>query len=179
MKSNVIWLTGISGSGKTTIGTRLVEYFKQSNKKVVFLDGDQVRTFFEGDLGYTKEDRVLNVKRIAFAAHLLAENGVHVIVSNIAPYFEVRDFIRTKLGDKYIQIFLDADLKTVRKRDVKGLYANFLNNKIDNLIGEDDKYETPRNPSLIIKTGNESVEISVHKILSFLGSIDVIEYKGN
>src|SRR5437868_13061141 len=92
--SKIIWLTGLSGAGKTTLSELIVQDFKQSNLPVALLDGDVVRAFFEHDLGYERKDRIQNVKRIAFAAHLLALHGTNVIVANIAPYNEVRDFIR-------------------------------------------------------------------------------------
>ncbi len=172
-KGNVIWLTGISGAGKTTLGLKLEKKIIKSNKKCVMLDGDIVRAFFENDLGYTRKERMFNVKRIAFAAKLLAENGINVIVANIAPYYEVRDFIREKTSN-YIQIYVKVSLDTVIKRDVKGHYKNYEKGDLDNLIGVDDSYDVPRNPNLIVDTDLESISESVEKIINLMKKEDVL-----
>lgn len=165
--SNVIWLTGISGSGKTTLGAVLKKELKKRYNKVEFLDGDIIREFFDNDLGYTREDRILNVKRIAFAAMLVAKNGTNVIVANIAPYYEARDFIRKHIKG-YIQIYLKVSPEESTRRDVKGHYRKHREGKLINLIGIDDNYDIPRNPNLIIDTEQESVEESLDNILNYL-----------
>lgn len=179
MKKNkngvVIWLTGISGSGKTTLGKMLKKKLDKKNESVELIDGDKVREFFEHDLGYTRNDRIMNIKRITFAAKLLAENGTHVIVANIAPYYEVRDFIRKHIKN-YIQIYLKASLEGVMKRDVKGHYRKHANVVMKNIIGLDDKYDIPRNPDLIIDTEAESAEQSFEKILNYLEKHKLIRY---
>jgi adenylylsulfate kinase len=166
--SKVIWLTGISGAGKTTLGDLLVAEFKNKKLPVVMLDGDVVRDFFENDLGYSRPERIQNVKRIAFAADLLAQNGVNVVVANIAPYFEARDFVRRKLKNRYVQIYVNSSLDTVSTRDVKGYYKKMSSGQMQNLIGVDDVYEPPRNPDLIIDTNNSSIENSLKKITDYL-----------
>lgn len=166
-KGTVIWLTGISGSGKTTLGLRLKVALESLGFVTKLLDGDEVRTFFENDLGYTRAERIMNVRRIAFAARVLSDSGVTVVVANIAPYFEVREFIRKKLP-KYIQIYLKTSLEAVAKRDVQGHYRKYNAGKLDNLIGVDDQYEIPRSPDLIVNTDSESVDISFSKIINFL-----------
>lgn len=163
----VIWFTGISGSGKTTLGTLLKKRLEQKKFKVEMLDGDVVRNYFENDLGYTRKERIQNVRRIAFAAKMLADHGVIVIVANIAPYYEVRDFIRRKIPN-YFQIYLKASLEKVAERDVKGHYGNFTKGKIKSLVGLDDEYDIPRNPALTIDTDHQSVETSIAKILAHL-----------
>lgn len=163
----VIWLTGISGAGKTTLGNMLFEWLKGKNKAVEFLDGNIVRDFFENDLGFTRQERVLNVKRIAFAAKLLAEHGVYVIVANIAPYYEVRDFIRRHIKN-YIQIYLKSTLEEVQKRDVHGHYKKYRSGELKNLIGIDDDYDIPRNPDLVIDTAIEKPKQSFKKIIDYL-----------
>jgi len=160
----VLWLTGISGSGKTTLGKMLHNALCKQYEKVEFLDGDHVRAFFNNDLGYTRQERISNIKRIAFAAHMLAENEVPVVVANIAPYYEVRDFIRQKVNT-YIQVYVKASLDTVIKRDVKGYYAKHKNGEMDNLVGCDDGYDVPRNPTLIVDTDTETPEESFQKIV--------------
>ncbi len=165
--SYVIWLTGVSGAGKTTLAKLVKKELDKKYPKVELLDGDIVRSFFENDLGYTRHERILNIRRITFAAMLLAKHGIPVVVANIAPYYEVRDFIRKKISS-YYQIYLEVSEETVVKRDVKGFYKDFREGKIKEMIGMDDPYETPRNPHLKINTEKESVDDSLEKIIDFL-----------
>ncbi len=166
--AHVIWLTGISGSGKTTLASELKIKFLAKKAPVQVLDGDEVRRFFDHDLGYTWEARIANVKRVAFGAYLLSKHNINVIVANIAPYQEVRDFIRRKLGSAYIQIYVKADLELVSKRDVQGHYARAKTQEKANLIGLDDRYDIPRNPDVICDSGKETVKESVEKIVRAL-----------
>jgi adenylylsulfate kinase len=145
----------------------LKETFDKKNVRVEFIDGDKVREFFEHDLGYSRNERIMNIKRIVFAAKLLAENGTNAIVANIAPYYEVRDFIRKHISN-YIQIYLRASLACVTARDVKGHYEKHKNGMIKNVIGVDDGYDIPRNPNLVIDTDSENVEISFKKISDYI-----------
>lgn len=163
----VIWLTGISGSGKTTLGNIIVKQLRTQKNQVEFLDGDIVRDFFENDLGYTRNERILNIKRIAFAAHMMAKHGVCVVVACIAPYYEARDFIRKKLKN-YIQIFLDTKMETVIARDVKGHYKKVKTGQMENFIGCDDGYDIPRNPDLRVDTSDEEIDQSLRKIMELL-----------
>lgn len=164
---SVIWLTGLSGSGKTTLGTLLKKRLEELKLDVEFLDGDIVRDFFEHDLGYRRKERTANVKRIAFAAKLLADHGVTVIVANIAPYYEVRDFIRRKL-DSYFQVYVKASLSEVRKRDAKGHYSDFQSGELTDLIGEDDGYDEPRSPDLVVDTEQQDELTSANNIMDRL-----------
>lgn len=163
--AHVIWFTGISGAGKTTLAQGVRE--RLAGCRVLLLDGDEVRDFFEGDLGYSRAERIINVRRIAFAAKLLADCGITVLVANIAPYYEVRDFIRRKIP-QYIQIYVRASLETVRRRDVKGHYANFDSGGMDSLVGLDDAYDPPRAPHLTIDTDEQSIPASLDAILAYL-----------
>ena len=163
----VIWLTGISGSGKTTLAKSLKAKLAKKSVAAEVLDGDDVRAFFESDLGYSRRERIMNVKRIAFAAMLLARNGTNVIVANIAPYYEVRDFIRRKISN-YIQIYLKTSVSKVMERDPKGHYRQAKEGKLKDLIGVDDAYDVPRRPDLIVETDKETVAESVLKIMNFL-----------
>lgn len=165
--ASVIWLTGISGSGKTTLGLKLKSELEKKYGRIEFIDGEDVRHFFENDLGYTREDRILNVKRISFAAMLVAKNGTNVIVANIAPYYEVRDLIRRHL-DNFIEIYLKIPIELAMKRDTKGHYNKSKQGKLNNFIGVDDNYDVPRNPDLIVETDKETIEESVNKILDLL-----------
>ncbi|MFC1709839.1 adenylyl-sulfate kinase [Candidatus Omnitrophota bacterium] len=166
-RSFVIWLTGISGSGKTTLGKGLKARFKKIYGQVEFIDGEQVRDFFKNDLGYTRKERILNVKRIAFASMLIAKNGTPVIVANIAPYYEVRDFIRENIKN-YMQVFLRLPLKEAIRRDTKGHYKKFKNGKMKNFIALDDNYDTPRNPDIIVDTKKHTIKESLDKIENFV-----------
>jgi adenylylsulfate kinase len=166
-KGMVLWLTGISGAGKSTIALRLKEKLKIQLQALEILDGDIVRDFFENDLGYTEKERILKVKRIGFAAKLLADHGVFVIVANIAPYAEVREFLRKNLNN-YIQVYVKVSPEGAVSRDVKGLYKDYNNSKMENLIGVDDRYDIPKTPDLVVDTEQESVESSVSKILDYL-----------
>ncbi len=167
MVDPVIWFTGISGSGKTTLATRVHAELKKQDIQAELLDGDVVRDFFEGDLGYSRAERILNVRRIAFAAMLLAKNGIPVLVANIAPYYEVRDFIR-RILPHYSQIYLKATVGKVMVCDVKGIYAKAHKTNYQQIIGVGDAYDVPRNPDLVVDTDHQSVDESVGKIMDYL-----------
>jgi len=165
--AKVIWFTGISGSGKTTLGLKLKEELERQKRCVELLDGDVIRNFFGDDLGYTRRERMLNVKRIAFAAMLLARNNTNVVVANIAPYYEVRDFIRKNIK-AYIQIYLNLSKDEAIRRDVKGHYKRYREGRMKDFVGLDDAYDIPRSPDLVVNTENESVEESLGKIVDYL-----------
>lgn len=163
----VIWLTGISGSGKTTLGEKIKQKLDKKYGKVEFIDGDVVRAFFENDLGYSRKERIENIKRIAFGAMLTAKNGTHTIVANIAPYYEVRDFIRKRIKE-YIQIYLKVSVEKVIERDVKGHYSKYKKGEVNNLVGVDDAYDVPRQPDLIVDTEHKSVDDCLAEIMGYL-----------
>ncbi len=167
MTAHVIWLTGISGSGKTTLTERISKLLRQRGHKVETLDGDVVRSFFENDLGYSRPERILNVRRIAFAAMLLAKNDVNVVVANIAPYYEARDFIRQHLPN-YIQIYLKTSIEKASERDTKGVYTDANHKNAPQIIGVGDAYEAPRRPDLIVETDWNTIDESVETIMQFL-----------
>ena len=164
----VIWLTGISGAGKTTLSRKLKKHLSD-RCPTELLDGDEVRDFFGGDLGYSRSERIFNVKRIAFASKLLADNGITTIVANIAPYYEVRDFIRAKISN-YVQIYVQVSFNEAARRDVKGYYKKFQSQEMSQLIGADDGYDVPRAPNIIIETEKETEEESLVRILRHLNS---------
>ena len=162
----VIWLTGLSGSGKSTIAERLVEEIRDLGVKVEHLDGDQVREVFPGT-GFTKEARDMHIRRIGFTASKLEKNGVFVVASFISPYRESRDFVR-RCCRNYKEIYLSTPLEVCEQRDPKGLYARARNGEIRNFTGIDDPYEIPENPLLKLDTSNISVEESVEAVLKAL-----------
>lgn len=162
--AGVIWFTGLSCAGKTTLATRLKEEFENRGIIPQLLDGDEVREIFGGDLGYSRSDRIMNVKRIAFASMLLAENGTNTIVANIAPFYEVRDFIR-RITRTYLQVYVTASLDTLKGRDKKGLYVKLRNPDVGDVIGLDDEYDVPRNPDVIVDTDQETAVGAIERII--------------
>lgn len=161
----VIWLIGISGAGKTTLGNKLHEYYKNKNKNSFILDGDLIREFYDNDLGFSKEDRVANIKRIMLSAHVLEKNNVIPIVCNISPFESLRDFAREKFDD-YNEIFLQKNLEIAKNNDVKGVYKENLMNT--SLVGIDLIFEEPKHSNLVLEVDKETVDVSFNKILDYL-----------
>ena len=166
-KGFVIWFTGMSGAGKSTISDQLEPALKARGLKVEMLDGDVVRTHLSKGLGFSKEDRDENIRRIGFVAHLLQRNGVAVVCSAISPYREIRDENRKMIGD-FIEVFAKCPIEVLEERDVKGLYAKARAGEIKNFTGLSDPYEEPLNPEVVVETSKETVEESMNKILAKL-----------
>jgi adenylylsulfate kinase len=163
----ILWFTGLSGSGKTTISKALEPELKARGCKVEILDGDIVRTHLSKGLGFSKEDRDTNIRRIGFVAHLLSRNGVAAITAAISPYKAIRDEVRA-MEPNFVEIYVQASLAACEARDVKGLYAKARAGEIKGFTGIDDPYEEPLNPEIICFTERESVAESVKKILTKL-----------
>jgi len=161
----VIWLIGLSGVGKTTLGNKLKEYYDKLGQRSFIIDGDLVRDFFDNDLGYSREERMANIKRIMLAAHILSESGTIAIVCNISPFEELRRFARRKFTE-YVEIYLKRDVSELQKKDVKGMYRNHTG-KTD-IVGLDMKFDEPLQSDLTIETGKESIEQSLQRIIQFL-----------
>jgi adenylyl-sulfate kinase len=172
-KGITLWLTGLSGSGKTTIARRVEEKLKSRDCLVEVLDGDIIRNHLSQELGFSREDRDVNVRRIGFVANLLNRNGIISIVAAISPYKDARDDVR-KMSNNFIEIYVNTPLLVCEKRDVKGLYAKVRAGKIKHFTGIDDPYEEPSNPEIICDTVMESVEESADKITNFLGRLGYI-----
>jgi len=162
-----VWLTGLSGAGKTTIARRLEDELLARHGKVEVLDGDIVRTHLSKGLGFSKEDRDTNIRRIGFVCKLLSRNGVPVISAAISPYRAVRDEVRADIGD-FVEVFVDCSLDELVRRDVKGLYAKALRGEIEHFTGISDPYEPPLNPEVVVHTELETLDESVAKILHTL-----------
>lgn len=163
-----LWLTGLSGAGKTTLANALAVQLRDRGARVEVLDGDLIRQNLTKGLGFSKADRDENIRRIGFVAQLLARNGVFTIVSAISPYREVRNEVRGKIGDGFIEIFVNAPLDVCEARDVKGLYRKARAGEIRGFTGIDDPYEQPIAPEVECNTDTETVLESVAAVLAVL-----------
>jgi adenylylsulfate kinase len=167
-KGFTLWFTGLSGAGKTTISCLLETQLRERGSKLEILDGDIVRENLSKGLGFSKEDRDINIRRIAFVADLLSRNGVPVITAAISPYREIRDEARALMGDRFIEVYVKASVDTCAERDVKGLYAKAFSGEIKEFTGVSDPYEAPENPEVVCDTEAESAEESAQKLLAYL-----------
>lgn len=166
-KGVTVWFTGLSGAGKTTISHALAEQMQGEGYKLEILDGDIVRQNLTKGLGFSKEDRDENIRRIGFVSQLLTRNGVIVFVSAISPYREIRDEVRGKIGD-FVEIFVNAPLEVCEDRDVKGLYKKARAGEIPVFTGVSDPYEAPLTPEVECRTDLETLEESMAKVKTFL-----------
>ena len=172
-----LWFTGLSGAGKTTLTNALLPQLRARGARVEVLDGDEVRTNLSKGLGFSKEDRDTNIRRIGYVSRLLARNGVGVISAAISPYREIRDEVRVSIeadGAIFLEVFVKASLDTLVERDVKGLYKKALAGEIKQFTGVSDPYEEPLSPELVIETDRETVEESAAKILAKLEELNLI-----
>jgi adenylylsulfate kinase len=166
-KGVTVWFTGLPCSGKTTIADKLALIIKEKGKNVERLDGDIVRKGLTRDLGFSKEDRDMNIERVTFVAKLLTRNNVVVLATFVSPYIARRQKTREEIGE-YIEVYVKASLEECIKRDVKGMYKKALAGEIKNFTGIDDPYEAPPSPEIIVDTDVESVDESVEKVLKYL-----------
>ena len=162
-----VWFTGLSGAGKTTISTAFAEKLRSQGCQIEILDGDIVRENLTKGLGFSKEDRDENVRRIGFVSQLLTRNGVIVLVSAISPYRDIREEVKQKVGD-FVEVYVNAPLAVCEERDVKGLYKRARAGEIKNFTGISDPYEPPLNPTIECRTDLEELEESVAKIFNKL-----------
>jgi adenylyl-sulfate kinase len=172
-----IWLTGLSGAGKTTLTNAILPQLRERGVKVEVLDGDEVRTNLSKGLGFSKEDRDANIRRIGYVARLLSRNGVGVIAAAISPYRDIRDEVRQSVdadGARFVEIYVKTPLETLIERDVKGLYKKALAGEIKQFTGVSDPYEEPLNPELVIESDKETVEQSSAKIIVVLEALGLI-----
>ena len=164
----VVWFTGLSGSGKTTLSTGVEERLKAAGFPVECLDGEIIRQNLSKGLGFSREDRIEHLYRIAFVAEVLARHGVIVLVAAISPYRATRDAIRQRLGAHFTEVYVNAPLAVCEARDVKGLYRKARAGLIPAFTGIDDPYEPPLYPEVECRTDTETVGESVRKVLGFL-----------
>ena len=167
-KGFTLWFTGLSGAGKTTISKIVERELRDRGSRVEVLDGDVVRENLSKGLGFSKEDRDTNIRRIAFVADLLSRNGVPVITAAISPYRELRDEARDLMGDRFIEVFVKASVEVCAERDVKGLYEKAFKGEIKEFTGVSDPYEAPESPEIRIESEHEEPEESAQRILELL-----------
>jgi adenylylsulfate kinase len=162
-----IWFTGLSSSGKTTIGEGVACRLRASRYPVELLDGDEVRRELSPDLGFSKEDREKNIRRIGYVADALTRHGVVVLVSVISPYRRTRDEMRAKIGS-FVEVYVSAPLAVCERRDVKGLYRKARLGQLQHFTGIDDPYEPPLAPEVECRTDVETVEESVDRVIRYV-----------
>lgn len=164
-----VWLTGLSGAGKSTIAERLAPELAARGCSVEVLDGDEVRTHLSKGLGFSREDRDINIGRISFVASLLVKHGAAVITAAISPYAQAREDARRRIGDaRFVEVFVRCSLDELVRRDVKGLYKKAIAGELQHFTGVSDPYEAPESPDVIVDSESESVEESVGAILAEL-----------
>ena len=168
-----LWFTGLSGSGKTTISELVEKSLKERGLPVEILDGDIVRQNLSWDLGFSKEDRDTNIKRVTFVAKLLSRNGVPTQVAFISPYRELRDWAR-KETTNFVEVFVKCPVEVCAERDVKGLYEKAMAGEIENFTGVNDPYEEPLNPELVIESDKETSEESAGRVIKKLEELKLI-----
>ena len=163
-----LWLTGLSGAGKTTLAALLATELRGRGVRIEVLDGDEVRTNLSKGLGFSKEDRDTNIRRIGYVCRLLSRNGVGTVSAAISPYSAVRDEVRSAVeqdGADFIEVFVKCPIAVLAERDVKGLYKKALAGELKGFTGVSDPYEEPLAPDVVVETDRESVEFSTSKIL--------------
>jgi adenylylsulfate kinase len=169
----IVWFTGLSGAGKTTIARAVAAELQQANLKVEILDGDIVRQHLAKELGFSHADRIENVRRIGFVADLLGRNGVIVLIAAIAPHRSIREELKQNF-DKFLEVYVNSPLEVCERRDVKGLYAKARSGLISNFTGIDMAYEVPLAPDLECQTDRETIAQSAAKVLHKLVALGYI-----
>jgi len=170
-KGFTLWLTGLSGAGKTTLARQIFNELRNQGLLVEILDGDEVRANLSKGLGFSKEDRDTNIRRIGYVSRLLSRNGVAVITAAISPYRDIRNEVRQSIendGSRFIEVYVKCPIDVLVKRDVKGLYKKALAGEIDGFTGVSDPYQEPVEPEIVVETDRESIEQSVDTIISEL-----------
>jgi len=172
MKGFTLWFTGLPSSGKSTLARKVEEVLLERGMYVEVLDGDEVRENLSKGLGFSREDRDTNIRRIGFVAKVLSRNGVVAITAAISPYRDTRAEMRKAIG-RFVEVYVECPIDVLTQRDVKGLYKKALAGEIKHFTGVDDPYEAPENPEVLIKSNDETIEQSVAKII---GTLEVMGY---
>ncbi|MBI4670726.1 MAG: adenylyl-sulfate kinase [Chloroflexi bacterium] len=168
-----LWFTGLSGAGKTTVSRVIEQELRARGLKIEVLDGDVVRENLSKGLGFSKEDRDTNIRRIGWVCEVLSRNGVVAIAAAISPYREIRDELRGKIGN-FVEIYAECPIPVLAERDVKGLYKKALAGEIKNFTGVNDPYEPPLHPEVVYHSDRETVQESAQKILCKLEELGYI-----
>jgi adenylyl-sulfate kinase len=174
-KGFTLWLTGLSGAGKTTIAKLVYERLREAGARVEMLDGDVVRENLSRGLGFSKPDRDTHIRRIGFVAELLSRHGVIVIVAAIAPYHDVRDELR-RLIDNFVEVYVNCPLEVAAARDVKGLYRKAIAGEIPHFTGVSDPYEPPLSPELVIHSDQETPAESADRVWVKLQNLGLVSF---
>ncbi len=172
-KGFTLWFTGLSGAGKSTLAGLVKDVLLERGMKVEVLDGDVVRQNLSKGLGFSKEDRDTNIRRIGFVCHLLTRNDVVAIAAAISPYQAIRDENRALIG-RFVEVYCKCDIETLTKRDPKGLYEKALRGEIQNFTGVSDPYEAPANAEVVVDTAEEDPATSTQRILRTLEEMGYI-----
>jgi adenylyl-sulfate kinase len=173
MKGLTLWFTGLPCSGKSTLANRVQEILLERGMNVELLDGDEVRQNLCKGLGFSKEDRDTNIRRIGYVCKLLSRNGTVAIAAAISPYREIRDENRKAIAN-YVEVYVKAPIEVLAKRDIKGMYKKALAGELKNFTGVSDPYEEPENPEILIESDKETVEESTNKIIRTLELMGLI-----
>ena len=165
MTGATIWFTGLSGAGKSTVASLVEAELRRRAEPVEVLDGDVVRTNLSKGLGFSKEDRDENIRRIGFVCNLLSRHGVFALAAAISPYREIRDEVRAAAAGKFLEVYVDCPIEECARRDVKGLYAKAFAGEIKNFTGVSDPYEPPLKPEVSLRTAEEPPEMQGKSLL--------------
>jgi len=176
-KGVILWFTGLSGSGKSTVANEVAYKLHEKGKLAYILDGDNIRHGLNKNLGFSPEDRRENIRRISEVANLFADAGIIAITAFISPYAKDRDFCRELAGEgRFLEIFAKASLETCEKRDPKGMYKKARAGEIKDFTGIDAPYEAPENPEMIVDTDKETVDESAEKVLKKLEELGLLKW---
>ena len=170
-----VWFTGLSGSGKSTTAAALVPLIQARGREVTVLDGDVVRTHLSKGLGFNREDRDTNVRRIGYVAAEIVRHGGISVASVVSPYRQTRDEVREMVGPGFVEVFVDTPLEVCEARDVKGLYAQARDGRLERMTGVDDPYEPPVRAELVLITTDTTPEANAERVLRFLEERGVLE----
>ncbi len=172
MKGFTLWFTGLSGSGKSTLSRQVEGVLLERGLRVEVLDGDIIRTNLSKGLGFSKEHRDINIRRIGFVCHLLTRNDVVAIAAAISPYRAIREENRKMIGS-FVEVYCKCPIEVLKERDPKGLYEKALKGEITNLTGIDDPYEEPWDAEIVVETDKETVDESLNKIVK---TLEILQY---
>ena len=172
--ARTVWLTGLSGAGKSTVARLVAAELRARGERVEVLDADPVRRLLCADLGFSREDRETNARRIAFVADLLSRNGVTAIAAVISPYRHARAHARDLLGERFVEVYVKASVEVCARRDPKGLYRRAFAGELTHFTGVSDPYEEPRDPEIVLDTERQTPQQSAAAVLAFLAAHGVL-----